>query len=428
MTAFQLVGALTGLIAVFGYLNYRFIKLPDTVGITAVGLIFSLVLSVYSHWVPEIGVWARETTLAIDFPEVIFHGMLGMLLFAASLHVNISDLSRLKTPIVVLSTVGVVLSTAVVGIGAHTLFWLFGVDVPLVFCLLFGALISPTDPVAVLGLLKTAGVSKSLETKISGESLFNDGTGVVAYLVLLGIAAGTTTPTAASVSLLLVKEIVGAVLLGLAAGYLAVTMLKALDSYAVELLITLSLATGGYALAEHLHVSAPIAVVVMGLYVGNRGARTAMTEKTRQHLFSFWELIDEVLTLVLFGLIGIQVVALTFDVRYLPALVLAIPLVLTARFVSVGLPMMFMRRFHETARNSVKIMTWGGLRGGISIALALSLPPFPSRDLIILATYGVVLFSLLVQAPTLPYVLRALKADKQSRQTATRAEPEKIAA
>lgn len=413
MTAFQLIGVLTGLIACFGYLNHRFIKLPDNIGITAVGLIFSLVLTLYSHWVPSLGEWARATTLAIDFPALVLHGMLGLLLFAASLHVNISDMTRQKGPILVLSTVGVVLSTVFIGVGAHALFLLVGVDVPLVFCLLFGALISPTDPVAVLGLLKTAGVSKSLETKISGESLFNDGTGVVAYLVLLGIAAGSTAPTVPSVILMLAKEVVGAVALGLAVGAAAVYMLRALDSYAVEILITVALATGGYALAEYLHVSAPIAVVVMGLYVGNRGARLAMTEKTREHLFSFWELIDEVLTLVLFGLIGIQVVALTLDIRYLPALIVAIPLVLAARFASVALPMMLMRRFHETAPHSVKIMTWGGLRGGISIALALSLPPSPSRELIIFATYGVVLFSLLVQAPTLPRVLRALKAGKK---------------
>jgi CPA1 family monovalent cation:H+ antiporter len=409
MTIFELIGGLTALIAVFGYLNHRFIKLPDTIGITAVGLACSLLAVIFREKIPGMTIWTHQVVNLIDFPEVVFHGMLGMLLFAGSLHVNVADIAKQKTAIVLLSTVGVVISTAVVGFGGFYLFDLVGHPVPLIYCLLFGALISPTDPVAVLGLLKKAGVSKSLETKITGEALFNDGTAVVAFLVLLGIASGATVPTVPALGLMLAKEIFGAIALGLAAGYAAFFLLKGVDSYPVEILITLSLATGGYALAEHLHVSAPIAVVVMGLVIGNHGALSVMSEKTRQHLFGFWELIDEILTLMLFGLIGIVVIGFTLKEDYLVVSLVAIPLVLMARFASVGIPMTAMYAFHRTAPNSVKIMTWGGLRGGISIALALSLPPFAERELIIVVTYAVVVFSLLVQAPTLGPLLRRLQ-------------------
>jgi CPA1 family monovalent cation:H+ antiporter len=406
VSIFELVGGLTALIAFFGYLNHRFIKLPDTIGITAVGLAFSLIAVIFREHLPGMTIWTHQVVNLIDFPEVVFHGMLGMLLFAGSLHVNIADMAKQKLAILILSTVGVLISTAVVGLGGYFLFNLIGMPVPLIYCLMFGALISPTDPVAVLGLLKTAGVSKSLETKITGESLFNDGTGVVAFLVLLALATGTSTPTFESIALLLAKEIGGAFVVGLGAGYVAFLLLKGVDSYPVEILITLALATGGYALAEHLHVSAPIAVVLMGLVIGNHGAQSVMSEKTRQHLFSFWELVDEVLTLMLFGLIGLVVIGFSLKSEYLLVSAVAIPLVLLARFTSVALPVTVLQGFQRSTPNSVKIMTWGGLRGGISIALALSLPTFPEKELLIMATYAVVLFSLLVQAPTLGPLLR----------------------
>lgn len=408
MSIFELVGGLTALIAFFGYLNHRFIKLPDTIGITAVGLAFSLIAVIFREHLPGMTIWTHQVVNLIDFPEVVFHGMLGMLLFAGSLHVNIADMAKQKLAILTLSTVGVLISTAVVGVGGHLLFNLVGHPVPLIYCLMFGALISPTDPVAVLGLLKTAGVSKSLETKITGESLFNDGTGVVAFLVLLGIATGANHPTVGSIAVLLATEIVGAIVVGLAAGYVAFFLLKDVDSYPVEILITLALATGGYALAEYFHVSAPIAVVVMGLVIGNHGANSIMSDTTRQHLFSFWELVDEVLTLMLFGLIGLVVIGFSLKAEYLIVSAVAIPLVLLARFTSVALPVTLLQGFQRSTPNSVKIMTWGGLRGGISIALALSLPTFAEKELLITATYAVVVFSLLVQAPTLGPLLRHL--------------------
>lgn len=409
MSLFELIGALATAVAVFGYINHKFIKLPDTIGITAMGLLVSLALTIIGWHVPGAVHWASDFASHLDLPEVVFHGLLSVLLFAGSLHINISDLAKQRLPVFVLSTVGVVLSTVIVGYGTHWLLAALGINIGLTYCLLFGALISPTDPIAVLGVLKTAGAPKSLETNISGESLFNDGTGVVTYLVLLGIATGASEPTVSAVSLLLAKEVIGALAVGLAVGYVAFFMLKGVDSYPVEILITLALATGGYAFAERVHVSAPLAVVVMGLVIGNHGARSAMSQKTREHLFSFWELLDEVLNLVLFGLIGIKLLSLgSADVSWLAAATL-LPVVLFARFASVGLPVLALRPWLTPTPHTIKVLTWGGLRGGISVALALSLPQFAGKELFVVATYAVVLFSLLVQAPTLGPLLKRLK-------------------
>lgn len=406
MSFFEIIGALLATVAVFGYLNHKFIRLPDSIGITATGMVISLLLAVVGHHYPVAIQWASDFSEGLDFSEAVFHGLLGVLLFAGSLHVNISEIAKQRLSIFTLATVGVVISTAVVGVGMYWLLKALGIPVALVYCLLFGALISPTDPIAVLGLLKTAGVPKALEMDITGESLSNDGTGVVLFLVLLGIATGTAEASVASVSKMLAMEVGGAVVVGLALGYGAFFMLKGVDSYPVEILITLALATGGYSLAERLHVSAPLAVVISGLVVGNQGAAHAMSETTRQHLFSFWELLDEVLNLVLFGLIGIKLLSLAdTDVSWAAA-AMAIPLVLLARFVSVGLPLLALKPWLNSVTHTVKVLTWGGLRGGISIALALSLPEFEGKSLFVVATYGVVLFSLIVQAPTLSPLLR----------------------
>lgn len=406
MSFFEIIGALLATVAVFGYLNHKFVRLPDSIGITATGMVISLLLAVVGHHYPVAIQWASDFSQGLDFSEAVFHGLLGVLLFAGSLHVNISEIAKQRLSIFSLATAGVVISTAMVGVGMYWLLEALGLHVSLVYCLLFGALISPTDPIAVLGLLKTAGVPKALEMDITGESLSNDGTGVVLFLVLLGIATGTAEASVASVSKMLAMEVGGAIVVGLALGYSAFFMLKGVDSYPVEILITLALATGGYSLAERLHVSAPLAVVISGLVVGNQGAAHAMSETTRQHLFSFWELLDEVLNLVLFGLIGIKLLSLAdTDVSWAAA-AMAIPLVLLARFVSVGLPLLALKPWLNSVTHTVKILTWGGLRGGISIALALSLPEFEGKSLFVVATYGVVLFSLIVQAPTLSPLLR----------------------
>lgn len=408
MSLFHAMGLIVTLVALFGYLNYRFTRLPDIIGITAIGLVASIIVAIIGTYDPAVANWAQQAVVGINFSEVVFHGMLGMLLFAGSLHVNLGDITREKWVILVLATVGVTLSTVIVGAGFYFGAKLLGFDLSFINCLLFGALISPTDPIAVLSILRKVGVPKTLETKIAGESLFNDGTGVVVFLTLLSVTSGGHDVSTSEVLMLLAKEVVGGVVVGLALGFLGYYLLKGIDSYAVEILITLSLATAGYAFAESLHTSAPIAVVLMGLLVGNRGKELAMSEQTRQHLFNFWELIDELLNLLLFGLIGLEVIALSLSINLvLPGLV-AIPIVLLARWVSVGLPVMAMSRFRVFTPNTIKIMTWGGLRGGISVALALSLPPIPGRETIVGATYVVVIFSILVQALTMGRLVRRL--------------------
>ncbi|MCW7540495.1 sodium:proton antiporter [Aquabacterium sp. A7-Y] len=409
MTLFQVSGAVLTAVAVFGYINHRFIRLPDTLGTTVVGLVASLVLLAFGFNESGAVAQAQKFVQHIDFSEVVFHGLLGLLLFAGSLHVNFSELKTRLLPIFLLATLGVVSSTLVVGYGLHYGLRLVGQEVPLLHCLVFGALISPTDPIAVLGILKKAGAPKNVELKITGESLFNDGTAVVAFLLLLGLASGKGSPTVGGTAMLLLKEVAGGIGLGLVIGWGVVALLREVHSYLVEILATLAAAVGGYALAEALHVSAPLTVVVAGLMVGNKGAVRPMSEATREHLFSFWTLLDEILNLVLFGLIGMMILALSFGLENIVASAIAIPVVLFARWMSVVVSLGLSRVEGGSEPHAVKVLTWGGLRGGISIALALSLPQMEGRSMLISAAYAVVLFSLLVQAPTLGPLIERLK-------------------
>lgn len=406
MTLFELVGFILFIVAFFGYVNHRFIKLPDTLGSMVVGLSASLALLLVGVHNESAHATARQLMAAINFPALVLQGLLGLLLFAGSLHVNVVNLRNQKLPILLLSSVGVLISTAVVGVSFHYVLAFLGQNISLVHCLMFGALISPTDPIAVMGVLKKVGAPVSLASKITGESLFNDGTAVVVFLLLLGLSNGTTEPTAAAIGSLFLMEVVGGVLLGLALGYGAVAMLKGMDSYPVEILTTLAVATGGYALAQRLHVSAPLAVVLAGLVIGHTGAMTAMSQATRAHLFTFWELLDELLNLVLFGLIGMALLVLTYSVSALTAGLIAIPLVLAARWLSVAIPLRLSSM--NLTPHAVTVLTWGGLRGGISVALALTLPEFEGRSTIVTATYCVVVFGLLVQGTTLGPLLKRL--------------------
>lgn len=407
MTVFEGAGALFTLIAVFGVINHRFIKLPDTIGITAMGLIVSACISVVGFRHPAMVKEAQKLASQIDFPEVVLHGLLSLLLFAGALHVDFSKMRQHKAAVLLLASVGVVISTAVVGVGLWVVALTLGHNLSMPWCLVFGALISPTDPIAVMSVLRKAGASESLELKIAGESLFNDGTGVVAFITLLGLAAGSSHFSLGATLFALVQEIAGAVLLGALLGFGAFALLRLVDSYAIEIMITLALATAGYSVAEYCHVSAALAVVVMGLVIGNHAVTRAMSEQTREHLLTFWTLLDELLNLLLFGLIGLEVIALSLKADLILFGLLAVPVVLAARGVSVALPLLALKGFRKLSPHAVKIMTWGGLRGGLSIAMALSLPEFEGRYLVIGATYVVVLFSLLVQATTLgPYIRR----------------------
>jgi CPA1 family monovalent cation:H+ antiporter len=406
MKLFHILALLVSISAAFSYINYRFFKLPTTIGLMLIAMLFSLALNLLGPLSGAIEQEVESMLRSVDFDETLLHGMLSFLLFAGALHVNLNDLARQRGIIAVLATAGVIGATFIIGGLSWWAFNLVGLEIPFVYCLLFGALISPTDPIAVLGILKQAHAPKSLETKISGESLFNDGVAVVVFLVLARIATGGEEVSAGAVLGLFVQETVGGVLFGLAAGSVAYWMLKSVDNYQVEVLITLALTTGGYALAEILHLSAPVAIVVTGLLIGNHGRVLAMSDRTREHLDTFWELVDEILNAVLFVLIGLEVLLLTFETEYLQASALIIPIVLLARLVSVGLPIGLMRRFRSFSPHVVRILTWAGLRGGISVALALSLPPGEVRNTLVAVTYAVVVFSIVVQGLTLGRVVR----------------------
>lgn len=407
MSLFEIIAVLISLAALFSYLNERFIRLPATIALMLIALLMSLGLIGLD--LLGLGVAERAEALLsqVDFNQALMHGMLGFLLFAGALHVNLNDLASQKWVITLLATLGVVLSTLIIGLLSWWLLGRIGIELPLVYCLLFGALISPTDPIAVLGILKTANAPKSLATKITGESLFNDGIGVVVFLVIFGIAVEGRPASAASILELLLLEAGGGILFGLALGGLAYYLLKQVDNYSVEILVSLAVVTGGYALAEVLHFSAPIAVVVAGLLIGNHGRLLAMSEHSREHLDTFWKLTDEILNAVLFVLIGLEILVLSFSGQYLVAGVLLIPIVLLARLASVSVPVFLLRWRRRFSPNVVKVMTWGGLRGGISVALALSIPDGPERDVILVATYVIVVFSILVQGLTIGRLVRA---------------------
>ena len=402
MEVLDLAALLLTLAAIFSYINFRFLKLPTTIGIMLIAMLISISLVVLGHCGFE-GIQNKATVVleGIDFNKALMHGMLSFLLFSGALHVNLEDLAQHKWIISILATFGVVMSTFIVGSIAWIVFLLIGLKLPFIYCLLFGSLIAPTDPIAVIGILKKAGVPKSLETKITGESLFNDGVAVVVFLVIMGIVTGGHDVTAGHIMLLFVEEAIGGVLFGLAIGWLAYQMLKSVDNYQVEVLLTLALVMGGYAFARVIHVSGPIAMVVAGIFIGNRGRLFAMSENTREHLDSFWELMDEILNAVLFLLIGLEILVLTIKGNYLIAGLIMIPVVLLARFISVGIPVTFMRRIRDFSPHAVKIMTWGGLRGGISVALALSIPNGPEREALLTVTYIIVIFSILVQGLTI---------------------------
>jgi CPA1 family monovalent cation:H+ antiporter len=408
VSLFDTAALLVTLAAVFSYVNHRLIRLPTTIGLMAVSLSLSLGLIVLGKLGAEFPHDAAAIISSVDFDRTLMHGMLSFLLFAGALHLDFDDLRNQGLPIAFFATLGVVLSTALVGLASFWIFPALGHPVPLVHCLLFGALISPTDPVAVLGMLKSAGAPRALEAKLAGESLFNDGVAVVVFTVLLELAAGGREATVGEVTRLFLREAVGGALFGLVVGYLAYLMLRSLDVYQVEVLITIALVMGGYALASALGLSGPIAIVVAGLLIGNQGRALAMSDTTRDHLDSFWELIDESLNAVLFVLIGLEVLALSFETGYVWSALLSIVVVLGARATVVSLPRLLPRLRRLFAPLPVAVLTWAGLRGGISVAMALSLPVDPYRAPLITVTYVVVVFSVLVQGLTLPRLLRRL--------------------
>ncbi|TVO68749.1 cation:proton antiporter [Denitromonas ohlonensis] len=395
------------LTAAMAYVNVRFIRLPSTIGVMAIAMGLSLiVLGLDRVGISALKDYEVSLLSSLDFSDVLMQGMLSLLLFAGAMHVDLSELKAYRWQIGALAVFGTLLSTALIGASVWLLLPWIGIELPLIYCLLFGALISPTDPIAVMGIVKSAGAPKNLELMIAGESLFNDGVGVVVFTVLLAAATSGQAPEAAQVGILVAEEVGGGILFGLLLGAITYHMLKSIDSYAEEVLITLAAVLGGYALATHLHVSGPLAMVVAGLIVGNHGRAMAMSHKTREYLDMFWDLIDAMLNAVLFVLIGLEIVL----IEYAPGLALAVALViavtLLARLVAVGAPVALFHRRFRLPDGAWKVLTWGGLRGGISVALALSLPAGAERDLVLALTYAVVVASIFGQGMTVGAVVR----------------------
>ncbi|MEO9895590.1 MAG: sodium:proton antiporter [Paracoccaceae bacterium] len=397
MTLLQIASLLIVLAGAFGAINYLFLKFPPSIGILVVALFASLGVMLVDFFAPGLGVATAVsgTVASIDFSDALLEGMLGLLLFAGALHVKLSDLKREWPVVAVMATLGVGLSLVIVGVGFS---WLTGM--PLLIALVFGALISPTDPVAVLGILREAELPKTLETQIAGESLFNDGVGYVIFLVLVGLAFphgdSHGSGLLGAIELFLI-EAVGGALLGISLGWLVFRVMRRIDDYSLEVLITLGLAFGGYELAVYLGVSAPIMAVCAGLLIGDVGTRHGMSEETRLYVNAFWKLVDEILNAVLFLMIGFEVFAITFDLHNFQAAAAAIVLALLGRLAAVAIPVMMLRPFRSFSNGVVPIMTWGGLKGGISVALALSLPDTEWKPLILTATYVVVVFSIIIQ-------------------------------
>ncbi|SOH93149.1 monovalent cation:H+ antiporter, CPA1 family [Monaibacterium marinum] len=400
MDILQITSILIVLAGLFGTLNHLYLRLPSAIGILVVSLLASFMILGVDLAVPDLGIGpsVRNTVMGIDFSDALLEGMLGLLLFAGALHVSLEKLRAQALPVLLMATIGVGLSTLIAGTAFSLL-----TGMPLLIAMVFGALISPTDPVAVLGVLREANLRSSLETKIAGESLFNDGVGYVVYLILVALAfpaAESHATTIADAGLLFVQEALGGALLGAILGWLTFQLMKRIDEYSLEVLLTLGLAFGGYSLSLALHVSAPIMAVVAGLFIGHVGTRYGMSEITRTYVDGFWKLIDEILNAVLFLLIGVEVFAVAFSAEILTAGAAAIGIALLARLAAVAVPVLMLRPFRRQERDVIPVMTWGGLKGGISIALALALPDGEWKPLILGATYCVVVFSIIVQGLT----------------------------
>ncbi|MDG1397402.1 MAG: sodium:proton antiporter [Polaribacter sp.] len=411
MDAYFIATILIFLSAIFGYINVRFLKMPNTIGLMIITIIFTLVVLLLSYFDPTLLNLEKSIISSIDFKTVLLDEMLSFLLFAGALHTNFEQLKIQRWPILLFSTLGVLTSTFLVGGIMFFVFQGIGFDINFIYCLLFGALISPTDPIAVLGILKQAKVPKKLETKIVGESLFNDGVGVVVFLTIFQIAkSGIENTSIGDVGQLFGQEVLGGILLGVLLGWISYRLMKSINDYDIEVIITLAAVMGGTVIAHKLHLSAPLAMVVAGLIVGNETVRSsAMSEVTEKYVDKFWELIDILLNAILFVLIGMEMLVLVFDDKYLLSGLIAIPIVLICRYISLFLPINIFKKKLDFVPKTNLIMTWGGLRGGISIALALGLTAEMHRNLFLVITYVVVVFSIIVQGLTVGKLVKKVQ-------------------
>jgi CPA1 family monovalent cation:H+ antiporter len=409
MGLFTVITILVVITAVFAYLNSSFLKLPETIGVMIISLVFSLLLIGAGLIFPEVTTFAKSFIGNVDFSHVLLDIMLSFLLFAGALHTDSSLMKANRASISVFAVVGVLISALLVGCILFLFLQLFQTPVNFLHCLLFGALVAPTDPIAVLSILTKAGAPEDVEIKIVGESLFNDGIGVVLFISLLEIInMGTGNISVGDISWLLVKEIFGGIIFGWLLGFIGYRMMKRIDHYQSEILITLAMVMGGYALAQYLHLSGPLAMVVAGLFTGSRSKKEAISDTAELYVYKFWELIDVLMNAILFVLMGLEILTLEFSISYLIAGLVAIPVTLLARYISLLLPASLFKKYIKTDVKTIKIMTWGGLRGGLSIAMALSLTdPLPKNQFVFMI-YMVVLFSIIVQGLTVSKVIKKL--------------------
>jgi CPA1 family monovalent cation:H+ antiporter len=411
MATYQILSIIIALAALFAYVNDRWIKWPPTIGIMVLALFSSILIVILGNIFPSFSVGAHKIVTNIDFGQVLLKIMLSFLLFAGAIHIDAEKLKREFWPVMILATIGVFISTILVSVLSYYLFQIFGVQVPYIDCLLFGALLSPTDPIAVMAILKRAGIPKSLEMKITGESLFNDGVGVVVFLTIFEVATGKGNNFSATGAILLfLKEAGGGILFGAVMGYVAYFFIRSIANYRVEVLITLATVTLGYTIADHLHISAPLAIIVTGIIIGSKVRGIALSQTSWDYLGKFWDLIDEIFNAILFLLIGMQILQVKIYSTIVLIGLAMILVVLLARWVSVYFPVVLMRFKIKFEKNAVAILVWGGLRGGLSVAMALSLPQSMHRDELVLITYIIVIFSIIVQGLTIGKVAAKLKA------------------
>ncbi|MBE0393307.1 sodium:proton antiporter [Flavobacterium sp. PL002] len=401
MDFFHLFSVLIVLSAGFAYINFRILKLPNAIGLMFVSLIFSFIMLILGYYFPSFKESIAIKMEDINFSELLLEGMLSFMLFAGAIHIKFKDLNNEKLSILLFSTISVLISTFVIGFASFYLLNFMGIKVELIHAMLFGALISPTDPIAVLSILKTAGVTKSLETKIAGESLFNDGVAVVVFITILKLAKPGTDFDLTNILMLFGQEAIGGLLLGVALGYIGYKLIASIDNYQVEVLITLAIVMGGYTFAHYTHVSGPLAMVAAGLITGNQGKSKGMSDITAEYIDKFWELIDEILNAVLFVLIGLELLIIQTNQKIIIAAVILLFITLITRYISVYIPSIAVRLKERITQKTILILTWGGLRGGISIALALSIAPEYNKDIWVTITYVIVCFSILVQGMTI---------------------------
>lgn len=421
MSILEILASLLGLSALFGWINYQYFRLPHTIGLIVIALLASGGIVLVDALVPSLGIGetVRGELKSIDFYKALMEGFLSALLFAGAVHIDLSIVAQRKWAIALMASIGILISTFLIGATFWAVAGLLGIEIPFLWALVFGALISPTDPVAVLAILKTVKVPPLLQAKIAGESLFNDGVGVVVFTIILALAAGSAHGGGAEMGVaqaigLFLSEAVGGAVLGLVFGMVAFALMKSVNEHNLEVLITLALVTVTYAVALKLHLSGPIAVVVAGILIGNQGARLAMSDSTREHVFQFWELTDEILNSVLFLLIGLEVLVIGFTYQNVALGLLAIPISLSARFIAVATPIKLLSVRQSFTNGTIRILTWGGLRGGISVALALSLPESPYKGPILAATYAVVVFSIIFQGLTMEGLVKRLVSPQSS--------------